>query len=174
MGLEFSLAKVRKHWRVTVLVTLALSVTCALICSIVGYSLELPVNQSLFFGIAVSISSTLVTLQCMQPDDQATKYGQILLGALVVQDLLISVVLGIMPVFSPAHHSVNSSGIIWSVAGILGRMSVFIACSALAGLLISRYFLQSSIFRSSNEQLHTLAAIAICFAFLQVIKLNAT
>ena len=95
------------------------------------------------------------------------RYGQVLLSVLVVQDVVISIVLGIMPVFS-ATATATSSSVGWSVVGILARMMIFFICSLLIGKLISRYFLQTLLFRSANEQLHALAPIAICFGFLQV------
>lgn len=61
-----------------------------LVTSIIIFAVGLPVRQAIFFGILVSLSSTVIVLKLLSDRDELdTPHGKISLGILIFQDLAI-------------------------------------------------------------------------------------
>jgi CPA2 family monovalent cation:H+ antiporter-2 len=90
IGLELSLKELVKIKKILLLGG-GLQVTATiLITSIIIFAIGLPVKQAIFFGILVSLSSTVIVLKLFSDKDELdTPNGKISLGILIFQDLAI-------------------------------------------------------------------------------------
>jgi CPA2 family monovalent cation:H+ antiporter-2 len=90
VGLELSLKELVNIKKI-LLVGGGLQVAATmLITSIIIFTVGLPVKQAIFFGILVSLSSTVIVLKLLSDKDELdTPHGKISLGILIFQDLAI-------------------------------------------------------------------------------------
>ena len=92
LGLEFSMAKLRAVRGVAVGGGLLQVGMLMLMIGATSKSLGAPVAEGVFIGAFLSMSSTAVVLKlCAERDAMATVYGQITIGTLVTQDVLVGV-----------------------------------------------------------------------------------
>jgi CPA2 family monovalent cation:H+ antiporter-2 len=108
LGLEFSLDKIQAVWMISLLGTLLMGMASSLLSCIIGiYLFQVSFQQSLFVGLILSLSSTVVAVKCLQSSGDkgviGTIVGKSVMGVLVAQDLLFCIALAILPVFASGH-----------------------------------------------------------------------
>jgi CPA2 family monovalent cation:H+ antiporter-2 len=117
-GLHFKLEELGEHWRLAVFGTLfqiAVSVGCV---SLLGHWLSWSMGRILFFGFAISLSSTAVAIRlCDHFGESKSPIGHSVLGVLLVQDLLVVPMMIALTWFS--GDSQNSSLLIRQCVGAL-------------------------------------------------------
>ena len=128
LGLEFSMAKLRAVRGVAVGGGLLQVGMLMLMIGATSKSLGAPVAEGVFIGAFLSMSSTAVVLKlCAERDAMATVYGQITIGTLVTQDVLVGVLFALLPVLG---GSGDVQGGFAAMAGLALRMALFLAGAA--------------------------------------------
>lgn len=160
IGLEFSFQSLREIKK-TVLLGGSLQVffTVAL-TELIARLLGMPVNQAIFLGFLVSLSSTAIVLkQLGEKAEMDTPQGNIDLGILVFQDIIVVA----MMLFTPLLGTGTGGTEIQSPLYILAKTSgVIILVIVLAEYVIPP--LLDQITRTQSRELFLLSIISICFA----------
>lgn len=106
VGTEFPIAKLRSVGRISIIVALFETVGTLVISFLVAQALHLPFVDSLFLGLAMSITSTVITIRILEElnmvKDNSTT---LLLSISIVEDVIAIAALGIIG--SIAEHSVS-------------------------------------------------------------------
>ncbi len=88
------------------------------------WSLGWPLGQGLIFGLALSCASTVVLLAALQEHNLlSTRRGQIAIGWLIVEDIIMVLALVLIPVLA---GSLRQSGPVQDIAGIITTLSITI------------------------------------------------
>ena len=98
IGLEFSLARLRRLWKVIALGgALQVGVTTLGVVGIAGAAGE-SVARGVFFGFLVALSSTAIVLRALaEKQETDAPHGRLIVGALVFQDLCVVPMMLITP-----------------------------------------------------------------------------
>lgn len=159
IGLEFSLASLAKIKKVVfiggasqVLLTIGMVVGATMA---LGFGL----NESLFIGFLVSLSSTAIVLSLLQSTGMITSpHGKIALGILIFQDIIVVPMMLLTPMLA------GEGGNIWVELGLL----VAKAAAVIVAVLISaRYLvpkLLQAIVQTRSRELFIISIVVICFA----------
>lgn len=131
---------------------------------LLGYFFGFPLNQSIFLGATISLSSTTVVLQCVGEEVQDTSYGRGILGILIIQDVGLGFLLAVLPLLSHSPSSTAWSTVI-QLAIVFKKMVQFGIVSWFLKRFIVGYIVRT-IKKYGNSELSLLASISLCFAFL--------
>lgn len=159
IGLEFSLASLSKIKKVVfiggasqVLITIA---------AVVGATMALGfgLNESLFIGFLVSLSSTAIVLSLLQSYGMMNSpHGKIALGILIFQDIIVVPMMLLTPMLA------GEGGNIWVELGLLVAKAVAVI---VAVLISARYLvprLLQAIVKTRSRELFIISIVVICFA----------
>ena len=101
IGLEVSLGKLMRMKKILFLVGCSQIFLTILLTSIIFYFLKVPINNSIFFGMLISLSSTAIVLKLLSDKNEIdAPHGRISLVILILQDLAIVPMLILLPVLS--------------------------------------------------------------------------
>ena len=132
-----------------------------------GWSL----GASLVFGLALSVASTVVLLRALEARGVLESVnGQIAVGWLVVEDLVMVLVLVLLPALAPllggtaieapGHGAAQGFQSVWATLGItLAKVAAFIALMLVVGRRVFPRLLWS-VARTGSRELFTLCVIA--------------
>jgi Kef-type K+ transport system membrane component KefB len=127
IGLGLNLKVVKEVGRVAAIVGSIQVILITLFGWWMGKLLGLDYKEAIFLGLALSFSSTIITLKLLSDKkEQARLYGKITIGILIIQDLLAAAAL--LFVTSQGHNSsVSVSELGWLAAkGIGAGLALFI------------------------------------------------
>ena len=159
IGLEFSLSSLAKIKKVVfiggasqVLITIGAVVAATMA---LGFGL----NQSLFIGFLISLSSTAIVLSLLQSSGMINSpHGKIALGILIFQDIIVVPMMLLTPMLA------GQGGNIGVELGLL----VAKASAVIVAILISaRYLvprLLQAIVKTRSRELFIISIVVICFA----------
>ncbi|MDQ2674232.1 MAG: cation:proton antiporter, partial [Chloroflexota bacterium] len=125
-------------------------------------------GESLVFGLALSVASTVVLLRALEDRGVLNSInGRIAVGWLVVEDLVVVLVLVLLPALAPlmggttdgAGHGTTSGPLWLTLAATLGKVGLFIALMLVAGRRLLPSFLWR-VARTGSRELFTLAVIS--------------
>ncbi|WP_417608318.1 cation:proton antiporter [Owenweeksia hongkongensis] len=159
IGLEFSLASLAKIKKVVfiggasqVLLTIGAVVAATMA---LGFGL----NESLFIGFLVSLSSTAIVLSLLQSSGMMNSpHGKIALGILIFQDIIVVPMMLLTPMLA------GEGGNIWVELGLLIAKAVAVI---VAVLISARYLvpkLLQAIVKTRSRELFIISIVVICFA----------
>lgn len=159
IGIEFSFQEFIKMKR-TVLIGGALQVGLTILGVVVILSLfNQPMNQSVFIGFLVSLSSTAIVLKILQDRAEIdSPHGKTTLGILIFQDIAVIPMILITPLIAGVQGATGISFII-TIAKAVGIILIVIVS---AKWLVPRIFYQ--ITKTKNRELFLLSVIVICFS----------
>ena len=156
VGLEFSLVRVARMWRLMLGVGVP---QVALSAGLVGlgyflYSGE--IRSAIFLGMLAAFSSTAIVLKELgDAGDTTAPHGRISIAVLLFQDLLVMLCMLAVPLLAGSKGEDSS---LWlSLAKGVGLVGLL--------LIISRYFLDRVLFQivaTRNRELFLFAVIVIC------------
>jgi len=90
IGMEISLPRLITNWRISVIGTLLQVIVTILAIFLAGKYFDLEIRQVVFWGFVLSLSSTAVIVKLLDERKEInSRIGQVVLGILLVQDLLI-------------------------------------------------------------------------------------
>jgi CPA2 family monovalent cation:H+ antiporter-2 len=98
LGMEFSLKSLRKIGRVSAIGGGIQIVLTTLLGLAVGIGLGWKLEEAMFFGFMIAMSSTMVVLKLLiERGELDTAHGRLMIGILLVQDVAIIPMMAIMP-----------------------------------------------------------------------------
>lgn len=133
VGTEFPIAKLRQVGRISIVIAMAESIGTLLIVFFIAQSLGFSYFDSLFLGLALSITSTVVTVRVLEElGMMKDRSSMLILGISIIEDILAISILAVL-------QSVASIGEI-SVVSI--AVSIAIVGAFVGGILLlgSRFF----------------------------------
>lgn len=171
VGLHFSVDDLKAVWRIAIpgaIVQIFAAVTLGITVAVLwGWSIP----SAIVFGLSLSVASTVVLLRALEKEGLLQSInGQIAVGWLVIEDLVMVLVLVLLPVLagtltgasgSPSSNLMTGkSGNIWLEIGItLGKISIFMILMLVVGKRIFPKILWL-IARTGSRELFTLCVIA--------------
>ncbi|KAI8876075.1 hypothetical protein K501DRAFT_338313 [Backusella circina FSU 941] len=163
LGLEFSLDKLKKMWRLALGGAVTILLVTVAFFVLMGMILNASTKEVIFVGACVSLSSTAVVVKCIKLDQLDHLYG-----LLVMQDIILSFMLAVIPAFSKSgtqvfvafFKSMISFAIFGAVCYTIVRFIPHIP------RVIKRIVPIQSI--QKNHELMLLATMSICMTLLVV------
>lgn len=141
IGTDFPIQKLRSVGRVSIIVASAESIGTLLLTLIVGQYLGFTLFDSIFIALAMSITSTVVTVKILEELRMITDTSStLILGISIVEDIIAISALAVIQ--SIAADSLNASNDMTNLASILQVLiSTGIVAAFVGGILIfgSRY-----------------------------------
>ncbi len=158
IGIEFSLNKLIESKKY-VLIGGSVQVVLSVLLFFVGaYLMGLGVNQAIFVGMLLAMSSTAIVLQLFQEKGwMNTLFGKTSISILIFQDIIIIPMMLLAPYLSQ-NGNAESDSIGKLLLGILLIIIVVFAARKIIPPLIR------SIVRTRNQDLFLITIIVICFA----------
>ncbi|AFZ24913.1 Kef-type K+ transport system, predicted NAD-binding component [Cylindrospermum stagnale PCC 7417] len=158
LGVEFSLAELKRVKKIALqgsLLQIGLTtMLVAFVTIITGFASSL--NQGIFLGAVLSLSSTAVVLKTLSERGETnTMHGQIMLAILIAQDLALGVMLAIFPALNQPEN----------ISVALGIAVLKILCFTATALVLSRWIvppLLSILAATESDELFMLGVIALC------------
>ncbi|ORE13484.1 hypothetical protein BCV71DRAFT_206167, partial [Rhizopus microsporus] len=148
LGLEFSLEKIRKMWRIALEGAVTLLLVTVLFFLLMAYMLGADYKEAIFVGACISLSSTAVVVKCIRLDQLDHLYG-----LLVMQDVILGFMLAIIPALS-------NTGIQVAIAVLKITVSFTIF-----GLVCYSIALPVQLIMK-NHELMLLGTVAVCMTML--------
>ena len=107
IGMEVSLKTLRKMGRVAVLGGIAQILVTIALGLVVGVALRWPIEEAVFFGFVISLSSTMIVLKILvERGEVDSPHGRVMIGILLVQDLAVVPMMVIAPLLGESTASV--------------------------------------------------------------------
>lgn len=131
IGLEFSLARIRRLWRLLALGGgLQVGLTIAVVLTIAVAAGE-PVAHGLFFGFLVAMSSSAIVLRALaERQETDAPHGRLIVGALVFQDLCVVPLMLLVPMLA------GRGGSAADFALVLGKALVLVVGTVVLGRVV--------------------------------------
>ena len=160
IGIEFSFERLLRIRRAA-LVGGPLQVAITLLATtLIGIELGLPVNESIFAGFLIALSSTAVVLKILQDRDEVdTPHGGNTLGILIFQDIAVVPMMLFVPLLAAEESTGLSVALLMMLAKGAGIVVLVIVS---AKLLVPALLYQ--VVRLRSSELFLLTVILICLA----------
>ncbi len=159
IGIEFSLRSLLRIKRI-VLIGGGLQVFISIVVTaLVALLFDIPYNQAVFFGFLVSLSSTALVLKILQ--EQAlveSPPGQVTLGILIFQDIIIVPLLLFVPILAGGEGNVALSLLLMAGKSVVILGITYVGSRYLVPMLLNQ------IARTRSREVFLLTIVSICFA----------
>ncbi|WP_068497609.1 cation:proton antiporter [Paenibacillus kribbensis] len=158
-GLETDLDQLRRNWKPAVAVAVG-GIILPLVCGFgVGEAFGFSVNEGWFLGIVLSATSVSITVQVLKDMNKLnTREGSTILGAAVLDDVLVVVLLAVMmSVFGMGGEEM-------SLGLLVGKKLIFFVVAVLGGWLVVPWMMKILAPLKVTEAVIT-GALMICFGF---------
>lgn len=160
IGLEFELTKLKKIGLKAIIVGLLKSGIVVFIGFSVGLLLELGVQTSLFIGIILAFSSTVVIVKVLESKDMMSRQEvPLLIAVLIVEDILAVIILTF---FSGIQD--KSIGMITAIQNLLISIGI-LAIVYYAFIKIVKPILTRILKDNKGEEILVFTALAMCAGF---------
>ncbi|WP_150270425.1 cation:proton antiporter [Paenibacillus tepidiphilus] len=157
-GLETDLEQLRRNWKSAVAVAVGGIVLPFLGGLGIGEAFGFAYHNSLFLGVALSATSVSISVQVLKEMDRLNSpEGTTILGAAVVDDILVVILLAVLMSFFGTGSDI-------SLSLLIGKKVIFFAVALLfAWLLVPRIMKWFAPLRVTETTVT--AALIICFAY---------
>lgn len=165
VGLHFSLGDLLKVRRIAIPGAIVQIIVATLVGFAVAHYWKWPLGDAIVFGLCLSVASTVVLVRALEARGQlASVNGQIAVGWLIVEDLVMVLVLVLLPAIAgvlggTGSESSDASGIWQALAITCGKILAFVVLMLVVGKRLLPKFLWL-ISRSGSRELFTLCVIA--------------
>ena len=158
VGLELSLKELVSIRKILLLGGGLQVLITILVTSVIIFSIGLPVKQAIFFGILVSLSSTVIVLKLLSDKDELdAPHGKISLGILIFQDLAIV----------PLFLTVNILGTTDQISFGEILIKLFTAIGAVAAIvLIAKYLSPPLLYRLAKLRMKEIFTVGVILLIL--------
>ena len=171
VGLHFSLADLLRVRRIAVPGAVLQIAVATAMGGALSWWWGWPLGGALVFGLALSVASTVVLLRALEAKGiLASINGQIAVGWLIVEDLVMVLVLVLLPALAGLFGGTASGGdgkLLWALVVTLAKAAAFIAFMLVVGRRVFPRLL-AIVARTGSRELFTLcivaAALGIAFA----------
>lgn len=163
VGLHFSLKDLLAVKAIAIPGAIAQIVVATLLGMGLAALLNWPLITGMVFGLALSTASTVVLLRALEERQLIdSQRGQIAIGWLIVEDLLMVLTLVLLPVIAALMQQgeVNFRLLAQDLGFTLGKVVAFIALMMLVGRRLVPWILERSA-ASGSRELFTLAVLAM-------------
>ncbi|HXG07780.1 MAG TPA: cation:proton antiporter [Nitrososphaera sp.] len=135
IGTEFPIAKLRSLGRISMIVALVESIGTLLIVFFIAQNLGFHVYDSLFLGLALSITSTVITVKILEDVGLIRdKSSTLILGISIVEDILAISILATLQSIAASGVDLNSGEFaIIPIMISIGTVSAFVASILIVG-----------------------------------------
>ncbi|MBD3275384.1 MAG: potassium transporter KefB, partial [Candidatus Marinimicrobia bacterium] len=159
IGIEFSLRSLLRIKRI-VLIGGGMQVTVTIFATMLFARLfGIPYNQAVFFGFLVSLSSTALVLKLMQERAMVeSPPGQLTLGILIFQDIIIVPLLLFVPILAGGEGNIAIE-LLW----MLGKSVIILGITYLGARYLVPMLL-NQIARTRSREVFLITIVSICFA----------
>lgn len=157
-GLETDLDELKKNWKSAMAVAVG-GIIMPLICGYAGgLAFGLDQTQSLFIGLLLCATSVSISVQTLKEMNKlSTREGTTILGAAVVDDVLVVILLAFMMSFLGGSADT-------SIALVIGKKVIFFAVAIVASIFVVPPVMKWLSKLHVSESVIS-AALIICFAF---------
>ncbi len=157
VGLELDLTKVKDVGVKAAVVALAAAAAVFTVALLSAHYLGFTDTESLYIGLALTFSSTMVVVRLLSDEGALDSvHGQLTLGVLMVQDILVVVALGLTA-------SIGR----FSVEGVVNSLGVAVAAFAVAAVA-SREIINRLYPAQHTDELMLLTSLSFLFLFLGI------
>ncbi|MGA8164913.1 MAG: cation:proton antiporter [Waddliaceae bacterium] len=158
VGLEFSVKRILEYKRYFMIagpIQVSLTIAGGLLA---GQLLNRPLNESIFLGFLVSLSSTAIVMRILQERAETNSpHGRLSLGILIFQDVAVVLMMLVIPFLSGAED------IEASVLLLLGQGVVILVITFYAAVkLVPRLLFYVA--KARSRELFLLTVLVICFS----------
>ena len=165
VGLHFSLKDLLAVKAIAVPGALVQIAVATLLGMALAYGMGWPLMGGLVFGLALSVASTVVLLRALQGHDLVdTKRGQIAVGWLIVEDLVMVLALVLLPALAGVMNNADGGGgagaLLAPLLGTLLKVTGFVALMLVVGRRLIPWTLHWVV-HSGSRELFRLAVLAI-------------
>jgi CPA2 family monovalent cation:H+ antiporter-2 len=171
VGLHFSMKELWAVRNIAVPGAVAQIAVATLLGATLAHVLGWSAGAGLVFGLALSVASTVVLLRALQERRLVTtERGQIAVGWLIVEDLVMVLTLVLLPAIAPllggqtngqaASSSLNIGQLLATVAFTIGKVAAFVAIMMVVGRRVIPWILHYTAHTGSRE-LFRLAVLSI-------------
>lgn len=171
VGLHFSMKELWAVRKIAVPGAVVQIAVATLLGAALAHVLGWSAGAGLVFGLALSVASTVVLLRALQERRLVTtERGQIAVGWLIVEDLVMVLALVLLPAIAPllggqangqaAGSSVNIGQLLATVAFTIGKVAAFVAIMMVVGRRVIPWILHYTAHTGSRE-LFRLAVLSI-------------
>lgn len=169
VGLHFSLKDLLSVKAIAIPGAIAQIAIATLMGMALAWAMGLSVGTGLIFGLSLSVASTVVLLTALQERRLVeTRRGQIAIGWLIVEDIVMVLALVLIPALSGALGGAGetlSTGALLMTLGItLGKVIAFVAVMLVFGRRLIPWILER-IADTGSRELFRLAVLAIALGF---------
>ncbi len=164
VGLHFSLKDLLSVWRIAVPGAIVQIAAATAMGMGLSWLLGWPTIAGIFFGLALSVASTVVLLRALEGRNLVqTERGRIAIGWLVVEDLVMVLSLVLLPVIVTASDpdaAVGAGAVVAAVLTTLLKVTGFVTLMLVVGRRVIPWTLHWVVHTGSRE-LFRLAVLAI-------------
>ncbi|HEY3196880.1 MAG TPA: cation:proton antiporter [Nitrospirales bacterium] len=155
IGVEFSLAQIPSLGGVLGTGGLQIGTTIAL-CAAAGLAFGLTLNQGVFWGFLIAMSSTAIVLKMIADRGETNSpQGRLSIGILIIQDLAVLPMMILTPAL--AHQG----GSAWEIAWSLGKALVLVTVILITARVLVPRMLERVV-RSRSRELFLITIILVC------------
>ncbi|MCR2746472.1 cation:proton antiporter domain-containing protein [Limnobacter parvus] len=171
VGMHFSLKDLLAVKKIAVPGAIVQMTVATLLGMGVAYFWDWPMGQSLVFGLALSVASTVVLLKALESRGMLTSAnGQIAVGWLVVEDLAMVLILVLLPPLAGLLKGGDLSpetNLVFEIGLTLVKVALFVGLMLVVGKRVIPWMLWH-IAKTGSRELFTLSvvALAISLAFV--------
>ncbi len=165
IGIEFSLEKLVESKKLVIVGGSFQVFLTILFFFVLAYVFGLPVNEAVFIGMLIAMSSTAIVLQIFQEEGwMNTIFGKASVSILIFQDIIIIPLMLFVPFLSNQTDS-QAQSVPQLILGLLFTVVVVFAARKVIPVLLRR------IIHTRNQELFLISIIVICFATAFVTQL---
>jgi CPA2 family monovalent cation:H+ antiporter-2 len=169
VGLHFSLKDLLAVKAIAIPGALAQIAIATLMGMALAWALGWGVGAGLIFGLSLSVASTVVLLTALQERRLVeTRRGQIAIGWLIVEDIVMVLALVLIPALSGVlgghGEALTTGALLTTLAITLGKVVAFIAVMLVFGRRLIPWILER-IADTGSRELFRLAVLAIALGF---------
>ncbi|RXZ38128.1 Kef family K(+) transporter [Oxalobacteraceae bacterium CAVE-383] len=169
VGLHFSLKDLLAVKNIAIPGALAQIAIATLLGMGLAWALGWSIGAGLIFGLSLSVASTVVLLTALQERRLLeTRRGQIAIGWLIVEDIVMVLTLVLIPALSGvlggAGEAVSTGALLITLAITLGKVVAFVAVMLVFGKRLIPWILER-IADTGSRELFRLAVLAIALGF---------
>lgn len=162
VGLNLNWRNVRDVGRVAMIAGVAQVIITSLIGTTIALALNVPLQTSIFLGVAFSFSSTIIIVKLLTDKEDVDRlYGRIAVGMLIVQDLIAMMILLVLA----AMQDGKSLQMVLTLSLGKGLITIFVLW-VLAKVFVPKVFA----YAARSQELLFLIALAWCFAVASALQ----
>ncbi len=165
IGLEFSLVRLKRLWRVLLLGG-GLQVGLTTLAVTAGaLALGLPAARGVFFGFLVALSSTAIVLRALTDRHEVdAPHGRLIIGALIFQDLCVVPMMLAVPLLAGQRAGLGA------IAWALGKAVLLVVATVVLGRTVVPRFLKD-VAATRRREVFILAVLGLCVGIAWVSSL---